>query len=127
MNETTKQPESVERSAGAPFAARNGSTALANVLYERKLQDQKWGIQNHDPLKWLAISGEEHGEACRAVLEGLAATDTADQAQWLWKYRDEMVQVAAVAIAAIESFDRRYASVPSNDEVRDRAGDGGRS
>lgn len=110
------QPESVneaERKAG--FAAPTGSTALANVLYERKRQDQKWGIQNHDPLKWLAICGKEQGEACRAVLEGLAATDTADQAQWLWKYRDEMVQVAAVAIAAIEAFDRRYASVPSND------------
>ena len=29
MNETTKQPESVERSAEAPFAARNGSHTLS--------------------------------------------------------------------------------------------------
>jgi len=62
---------------------------------ERKRQDEKWGEQNHDPLVWRAILGEESGEADKAILEGSAL-----------RYREEMVHVAAVAIAAIESLDR---------------------
>ncbi len=66
------------------------------MLYERKRQDGKWGEQNHHPLKWLAILAEEFGEASKAWLEGEGV-----------KYRDELVHVAAVALAAIESFDRQ--------------------
>lgn len=71
--------------------------ALSNVLYERKRQDEKWGVQNHDPLKWQAIILEELGEAAKELLENRE-----------WQYRDEMVQVAAVALAAIECFDRSH-------------------
>ncbi len=74
------------------------SVALSNVLYERKRQDAKWGEQNHPPLLWLAILGEEFGEACKAAIEPGCLP--------LIKYRDEMVHVAAVALAAVESFDR---------------------
>lgn len=73
-----------------------GTTALHNVLYERRCQDEKWGEQNHNPYKWLAILLEEVGEASKDLLE-----------KELLKYRDEMVQVAAVALAAIESYDRQ--------------------
>lgn len=65
------------------------------IAAERKRQDEKWGEQSHDPLIWKAILGEELGEADRAILEGSAL-----------KYRDEMIQVAAVAQASIESLDR---------------------
>lgn len=68
---------------------------MAEVLNERKLQDKKWGEQNHHPYKWLSILGEEVGESCKAVLEDSPL-----------QYREEMIQVAAVAIAAIESLDR---------------------
>lgn len=78
------------------------TTALANVLYERKRQDEKWGVQNHEPLKWLAILGEEVGEACEAILADHPNPPS-------WKYRDEMVHVAAVALAAVECFDRNHA------------------
>jgi len=74
------------------------SVALSNILYERARQDAKWGEQNHDPLYWLAILGEEVGEACKGCIESN-----------LEKYRDEMVHVAAVALAAVESFDRQEA------------------
>lgn len=71
------------------------SVALSNILYERKRQDDKWGEQNHRPLYWLAVLGGEFGEACKAQIEGN-----------LLRYRNEMVHVAAVALAAVESFDR---------------------
>lgn len=80
------------------------SVALSNVKYERKRQDSKWGEQNHKPATWLMILGEEVGEANKAVLESMINGHF--QEDLIMKYRDEMVQVAAVALAAVESFDR---------------------
>lgn len=68
---------------------------LMEVLHERIKQEKKWGKQNHDPLKWNAILGEEFGEVSKAILER-------DRNN----YREELIQVAAVAIAAIECLDR---------------------
>lgn len=53
------------------------------------------GEQNHHPYKWLSILGEEVGECHKAILEGS-----------LLNYRDELIQVAAVAVAMIESLKR---------------------
>lgn len=68
---------------------------IDEIKEERRRQDEKWDIQDHSPYKWLVILGEEIGEANRAILEGS-----------LLQYRDELIQVAAVAVAAIESLDR---------------------
>lgn len=65
------------------------------VSEEREQQDAKWDEQNHTPEHWMIILGEEFGEACESILE------ECDEA-----YREELIQVAAVAIAAIESLDR---------------------
>ena len=70
-------------------------SVLNEVAVERAKQDAKWGEQNHVPPKWLVILGEEFGEACRGNLEN-------DLAQ----YRKELIEVAAVACAAVESLDR---------------------
>ena len=81
------------------------SDAIRCVLNERTRQDDKFGEQNHDPLKWLVILGEEYGEACQAILNQKLPEP--------WRYRSELVQCAAVALAAIESFDRRYLPPPT--------------
>lgn len=65
------------------------------IKIEQDAQTIKWGEQNHHPYKWLAILGEEVGEANKAVLESS-----------LLQYRDELIQVAAVTVSAIESLDR---------------------
>jgi NTP pyrophosphatase (non-canonical NTP hydrolase) len=74
---------------------------LLDVAGERDFQDRKWGPQDHTPLEWLSILGEEYGEACQA----------ANKAYWGGKpwaaYRAELVQVAAVAVAMIENLDQR--------------------
>ena len=70
------------------------------ALYEVTRQHKKWGIQNHNVLTWLAILGEEVGEANKAVLEAKYGTGI------LIDYRTEMIQVAAVALSAIECLDR---------------------
>ena len=75
--------------------------ALSHVLIERKRQDDLWGQQDHAPMEWLMILGEEVGEANKAALE--SHFNKKD----IYKYRDEMVHVAAVALSAVESFDRQ--------------------
>ena len=65
------------------------------IISERKKQDLKWGEQNHNIYKWLAILGEEVGEVNKAVLE-----DKYDEVL------DELVQIAAVSVAMIESLER---------------------
>lgn len=98
---------------------------LTEVACERQLQDDKWGEQNHpdiwdetpekiqttrryaakvaqnfkeindsdQPLDWANILSEEFYEA-------IAEEDPA-------KLREELIQVAAVAVAWIEAIDRR--------------------
>ncbi len=95
---------------------------LEEVAEERMRQDEKWGEQNH-PMRsgdwsaecsarsadgWKRINdlrqaaGELvwHGILLEEVYEALAETDPAKQ-------REELIQVAAVAVAMIECLDRR--------------------
>jgi NTP pyrophosphatase (non-canonical NTP hydrolase) len=65
------------------------------IIHERQRQDKKWGEQNHGPDGWLPILMEEVGEVAKAMLEGSGL-----------KYLDELTQVAAVAVAAMESANR---------------------
>lgn len=112
--------------------ARRAGPALQDVLDERARQDAKWGVQNHNPAVWAAILGEEVGEAvdtisrpetphgdalqalvvagrdCRIVLENreLLMQSAHLPGRGVSMYRAEMVQVAAVALAAVECLDR---------------------
>ena len=73
---------------------------LWELSRERRRQDEKWSVRDQHPMEWLSILGEEYGEACRAANEG----------HWENKgyanYRKELIETAAVAIAAIECLDR---------------------
>ena len=80
---------------------------FVEVQAERDLQDLLWGVQEHPPFMWLSILGEEFGEVCKAANESA-----------LRDYRSELVQVAAVAVAAIEAYDRAtgYDGEPDEEE-----------
>lgn len=86
---------------------------LAEIGRERERQIEKWGVQTLDPPVWLMVLGEEVGEANQAALEHLFPVLDKGAAQYgpktLEAYRTELVQVAAVAVAAIESLDRQRA------------------
>lgn len=71
---------------------------LLDIERERERQETKWGEQNHPPEWWEVILLEEIGEAAKGLLEGDGTA-----------YRAEMIQAAAVTIAAIESLDRASA------------------
>ena len=68
---------------------------LRAIRDERNYQDTLWGIQNHSPERWVTILMEEVGEVAKAVLENNNS-----------EYVDEMIQVAAVVIAALECYRR---------------------
>lgn len=70
-------------------------TLLDDIASERDRQDEKWGDQRSRTLHhYFTILGEEVGEVANAVLErdyrGL---------------REELIQVAAVAMGMIEALD----------------------
>ena len=71
------------------------SQILNLIKKERERQDKKWGTQNHNIFKWLAILGEEVGEVNKSALEN--------------NYQEvisELVQIGAVTVAMIESLER---------------------
>jgi NTP pyrophosphatase (non-canonical NTP hydrolase) len=86
-----------------PEEERMTSAVLNDVAAERLRQDRKWGVQDHSPETWLAILSEEVGEVAKPLADHLTkAKDWAPE-----DYRAELVQVAAVAVAAIESLHRQ--------------------
>lgn len=78
------------------------SHIIAAIHDERERQEAKWGQQNHDDGWWTAILTEEVGEVAEAALK----------AKWeggktLDDVKDELIQVAAVAVSWIEAIERR--------------------
>lgn len=78
------------------------------IKKEREKQDSKWGVQNHCPVEWCAILGEEVGEVNKAALEEHFTVSYPEQFKnhRFDDYRKELIQVAAVAVAMIECIDR---------------------
>jgi hypothetical protein len=72
---------------------------VAEVIGERERQDAQWGGPEHDDRHlandWVAIIVRHLGLAA----DDAAATDPE-------RFRRQLVRVAAVAVAALESFDR---------------------
>jgi len=81
-------------------------SVLNEVGDERFRQDQKWGVQNHIQIAWLAILAEEFGEAAKEVNELHFRPVGPTPNSQTRKLRAELIQVAAVAVAMIESLDR---------------------
>jgi NTP pyrophosphatase (non-canonical NTP hydrolase) len=76
---------------------------LDDVGREADRQDEKFGKQDHNALVWLAILAEEFGEVAEATTRLLPPRGRPFDGG---NYRAELIQVAAVAIRMVESFDR---------------------
>ena len=89
---------------------------IKDIINERSRQEEKWGEQNHDPFAWMTIFGEEFGEACQKALTlrfykgpagGGGCGDESEFRQFTHdELRHQLVQCAAVAMAAVECLDR---------------------
>ena len=80
------------------------------IIAERDRQDVKWGIQHHVPVMWISILMEELGEAAKEANEAAFAMHSAARNEYRQNYRRELIQVAAVAAAAIECLDKEDAT-----------------
>lgn len=76
---------------------------IDDIKMERSLQDEKWGVQFHNIGWWMTILGEEFGETCEAALDFHFNED--DKEQNRAHLREELIQVAAVAVAVCEAID----------------------
>ena len=88
---------------------------IYEILDEIKHQHEKWGGQNHHPYEWIAILGEEFGEVCKAAYEA-GTNGFKNKGNWN-NYRNEIMQVAALAIAMIENIDKEHYQNESNNKV----------
>lgn len=79
----------------------NTGRVVAEVMAERDRQDRKWGGATHDrvhsPADWNRYI-REHEVRAESVLAGEPIRDGD-------KWRQQMIRVAALAVAAIEAHD----------------------
>lgn len=96
-------------------------SVLPEVAYERASQDAKWGQQNHKDGTGSA-SDRQLSKAARSLTDYRAKNGTLAWRQILDEevreafaesdtdnLREELIQVAAVAVAWVEAIDRRNA------------------
>lgn len=83
-----------------------GSTVLASVSMERQRQDEKWGGAEHDDHHTTAefVQLIEDYAGWARVMAGMNSPE---------KARNRLIQVAALAVAAVESLDRKQAGSKS--------------
>lgn len=82
-----------------PELREGTQSVLWDVYDERVRQIEKWGEQHHrSPETMLRILVEEVGEAAQEINDGHGHPSP--------NYRTELVQVAAVAVAAVEAYDK---------------------
>jgi hypothetical protein len=77
---------------------------LEKITKERKFQDEKWGEQDHHPLLWFSIIGEEYGEMLKAYNDYSLSPDR--NFAYINTMKREAVQVAASCVAMLECLDR---------------------
>lgn len=75
---------------------RTRASVFNDISAEMDRQIEKFGIQNHPPEWYLAILMEEVGEAAKAALETHFSYPEAKD-----NYKEELVQIAAVAVSAL--------------------------
>ncbi len=97
---------------------------LCEVLRERYRQDSKWGQQDHTFAVWLMILSEEFGEVAKEANEYHFAKvktvqDIVNKTLRGRNYREELIQVAAVAVAMVESYDRNEGTVREGEQDAD--------
>jgi hypothetical protein len=83
-------------------AAKRYEKVSALIFQERQRQDDKWGWPQNNSLPiWMTVLGEEYGETCQEVLQAIYEGKSLDD------FVTEMIQVAAVAVAALEDLDEQ--------------------
>ena len=102
---------------------------LEEIKSERRLKDKEWGGSEHDayePEKWCSLLRRQIRLADRAACSLATDEITGDEERSLVTgYREGLIKIAAVALAATESLDRvmekRQASTDKEGELAKRS------
>jgi len=94
------RPRSGFTAARTTASAEPTEAVLHGIATERQRQNEKWGVQRHGWGDWIAILGEEFGEASKAAVEITFGYPTT-----LAEFRSELIHVAAVATQIAEHID----------------------
>lgn len=94
----------------------NITTATLNILSEiareRKAQDAKHGgpenDDHHSTEDWALFLAHHLGQTVRAIVDGNEAG-----------YRQELIEMAALSVAAIEAFDRMGKLLHNGNGIKD--------
>ncbi len=81
----------------------NTTTVLNEVAEEREYQNTKWGQDFDDSNSFEAWNTYLTHYSSRHLVGDIASKFNAD---FINAFRDDMVKVAAIAVAAVESIDR---------------------
>ena len=112
------QVSALESLEGFIKGSESMDVILLQIKRERERQNEQWGEQNHKQIEFMAILMEEVGEASKEIVDfhfknpyknalgTPLVPDQGIQQARLWRYRQELVQVAAVAVQMIEALDR---------------------
>lgn len=96
----------VRNTASHALECRRGPTAIDDVAAERARQDAKWGGPAHDDqhstAEFVQLIIDYAGWS--RVMYGMNSQD---------RTRRRLIQVAALAVAAVESIDRKTGRTPS--------------
>lgn len=88
---------------------QNPHDVFSDIRYERERQDAQWGgpehDDEHDPKDWLHFIDKQ-------TIAGVFDVELGEQEPG--SYRMRLVKIAALAVAAIESHDRKSALHPEN-------------
>ena len=85
------------------------SKIIEDVICERARQNQKFGAnRHHHPAEWLMILGEEVGEVNEERINFTFSLFEGKKIRALQDMRNELIQVAAVAMAFIQDIDDNY-------------------
>lgn len=91
-----------------PVTAYGEHKVLTEVRFERQMQDQKWGGPEHDDNHLIA-DWVRYIEYRIESLNGVPRTGNSDP-------RQDFREIAALAVAAMESIDRKAARATTSDE-----------
>lgn len=87
---------------------------IDRIRDERNRQLGKWGVQHHTPAEWVSIAIEELGEAAeRGNKAGVEPIGDKDPQLQLAAMLRELVQVAAVCVAAFEDLSEQSPEITS--------------
>ncbi len=109
MGNSTAVQENLSIETDVLTDAERTITVLIEIRERRMEQDLRWNRQDHDQSYWLAVLMHEMGEYASVIALMRQDAEVDRQGRDLTeRLRRKLIDIAATAAAAAESYDREY-------------------